>query len=279
MAENWKEIEQTTVESRDYLEWYLELFLPHSVTVKMINIISHRNTDPWSSPIDWACACQNSSFYPKTAWYYKENEGEKERERERRVSLTSPQHLGIPESMTLRLGRVIIHTQLRHIRGVRPRFSFPVTFSRGKVSPRPRKKRNGTRVSRKTGGGEFSRGTNSTARNGTERSTHACTQACTHARHARTHARTNARRWPPLADWTAHLCTAGDTCRRRAPAGLVILHVCLVNVLVCETLEQPCPDFYKNSALFVRVATREIFFIFYSPVKKKKTELIIIVDD
>lgn len=172
--------------------------------------------------------------------------------------------------MTLRLGRVIIHTQVRHIRGVGPRFSFAVTFSRGKVSPRPRKKRNGTRVSRKIGGGEFSRGTNGTARNGTERSTHACTQACTHARHARSLARTNARRWPPLADWTAHLCTAGDTCRRRAPAGLVILHVCLVNVFVWETLEQPYPDSYKNSALFVRCYERNLFHTLFFCKKKKQ---------
>lgn len=71
---------------------------------------------------------------------------------------------------------------------------------------------------------------------------------------------------------------AGDTCRRRAPVGLVILHVCLVNVVVvCETLEQPCPipPRVPLSSL-VLLRARESFQILFP--SKKKMKFIIIVE-
>lgn len=61
-----KYVEQTAV-TRDYLEWYLELFLPHSATVKTISVISHRNADPWSSRRDRSGG--RVWKFPKTAWY------------------------------------------------------------------------------------------------------------------------------------------------------------------------------------------------------------------
>jgi len=93
--------------------------------------------------------------------------------------------VGIPESMTLRLGRVIIQSPDTRRRAALLRIAI-YHFLVGKVSAAKRSERSSRQAKERKAA--LPRATTRMTRNGTERSTHARTHARTHAgMHARTH--------------------------------------------------------------------------------------------